>query len=175
MNFNMNKPVLMIHNITSDIFNLPLADYILTFDDGTRDHYTHFKEFKKIDTRKIYFIIADRVGTEGYLTVDEIKDMMKDPQVTIGAHSYNHTNLESLPKLFDQVFHIQKDTELMIDWFNTNLEYCPTVFCFPYNNDLRGMYGGLVKKYGFTELYGHERIPVETLLHTDFPQHIPYT
>ena len=168
-----SKPVLMIHNIVDSIFKLPLEDYVLTFDDGTHDHYEYFLKFKSINTRKIYFIIADRIGTDGYLTIDEIKEMMKDPQVTIGAHSYNHTNLESLPKLFDQVFHIQKDTELMIDWFNTNLEYRPTVFCFPYNNDLRGMYNAVVKKKGFTELYGHERIPVEKLLHTLLPQRSP--
>jgi len=171
----MNKPVLMIHTITSDMFDLPLADYVLTFDDGTYDHYTYFLEFKKIDTRKIYFIIADRVGTEGYLTVDEIKEMMRDPQVTIGAHSYSHTNLEDLPKLFDRVLHIQRDIDLMVEWFYTTLDFIPTAFCFPYNNNLNGIYDGLVKKYGFTELYGRERIPVEMLLHTDFPQHIPYT
>jgi peptidoglycan/xylan/chitin deacetylase (PgdA/CDA1 family) len=159
-----SKPVLMIHGINDSIFDLPLNDYVLTFDDGTHDHYDSFLKFQQINTRKIYFIIADRIGTKGYLTVDEIKEMMADPQVTIGAHSYNHTNLNSLPKLFDQVFHIQKDTELMIDWFATNLNFCPNVFCFPYNNDLRGMYTVLIKKYGFTELYGHERIPVETLL-----------
>jgi peptidoglycan/xylan/chitin deacetylase (PgdA/CDA1 family) len=171
----MNKPVLMIHAITNDVLSLPLVDYTLTFDDGTSDHYTYFLEFKKIDTQKIYFIIADRVGTAGYLTVDEIKEMMKDPQVTIGAHSFNHTDLESLPKLFDRVFHIQKDTKLMIEWFKTNLDFEPTAFCFPYNNNLKSMYDAIVKKYGFTELYGRERIPVETLLHTDSQQHNPYT
>jgi peptidoglycan/xylan/chitin deacetylase (PgdA/CDA1 family) len=159
-----SKPVLMIHNIDNSIFDLPLKDYVLTFDDGTHDHYDSFLKFQQIDTRKIYFIIANRIGTEGYLTIDKIKEMMEDPQVTIGAHSYNHTNLNSLPKLFDQIFHIQKDTELMIEWFTINLKFCPNVFCFPYNNDLRGMYTALIKKYGFTELYGHERIPVETLL-----------
>jgi peptidoglycan/xylan/chitin deacetylase (PgdA/CDA1 family) len=169
-----SKPVLMIHGIDDSIFDLPLNDYVLTFDDGTHDHYDSFLKFQQINTRKIYFIIANRIGTTGYLTVDEIKDMMKDPQVTIGAHSYNHTNLNSLPKLFDQIFHIQKDTELMIDWFRTTLDFIPTAFCFPYNNNLNGMYDGLVKKYGVTELYGRERIPVETLLHIDFPQHIPY-
>lgn len=170
----MIKPVLMIHTITDAVFSLPLAEYTLTFDDGTRDHYTYFSGFKKIDTQKIYFIIANRVGTEGYLTVNEIKEMMENPQVTIGAHSFNHTNLESLPKLFDQVFYIQKDTELMVEWFQTILGFTPTAFCFPYNNNLKSIYSGIVKKYGFTELYGHERIPVETLLHIDFPQHSPY-
>ena len=34
-----NKPALMIHRVTEKLFDLPLEDYTLTFDDGLLDHY----------------------------------------------------------------------------------------------------------------------------------------
>jgi peptidoglycan/xylan/chitin deacetylase (PgdA/CDA1 family) len=157
---------LMIHNIVEDMFNLPLEDYRLTFDDGTADHYEYYPRFKNINTTKIYFVISSYIGKTGYLNINEIKELMKDPQVVIGGHSYSHTKLESIDNFVDKVTHIQKDTELMIEWFQDVLGFNPTTFCFPYNNDLKGIYTSLVKNKGITEFFGHERIPIETLLHT---------
>jgi hypothetical protein len=90
---------------------------------------------------------------------------MNDPQVVVGGHSFSHTNLKSIDKLVDKIAHIQKDTDLMIEWFQNVLGFKPTAFCFPYNDDLKGIYTGLIKNKGISEVFGHERIPVETLLH----------
>jgi len=49
-----NKKVLMIHEVTENLFNLPLENYILTFDDGLYSQYYHFKHFESIDTEKIF-------------------------------------------------------------------------------------------------------------------------
>ena len=158
----------MIHNIDSSIFNLPLEDYTLTFDDGTHDHYEYFEQFKSVNTQKYYFIIAERIGTEGYLSLDETKEMMQDPQIVIGGHSYSHTRLNQYSKLTEKIAYIRHDTNLMVDWFKTNLQFMPTAFCFPYNEDIDGLYQSVLRRmYSFSDFYGHERIPVETLLHTD--------
>ena len=52
----------------------------------------------------------------------------------------------------------------MVDWFENNLNQRPEHFCFPYNDDLNGIYAAMLKEYGITKLYGSERIAVESLL-----------
>lgn len=160
----MTKPVLMIHSITKDIFNIPLNRYILTFDDGTIDHYEYLEELSKIDTTKIFFISTNNIGKDGYLTIDHIKEMMTYSGIEFGGHSHDHKNLKNM-SLLDSINHIKEDTNDMIKWFNDNLGFTPSKFCYPFNNDLKGVYTALIKSHGIIDLYGSERIPVEKLLH----------
>jgi hypothetical protein len=180
------KPVLMIHEVRETMFSLPLDQYILTFDDGLYSQYYYFDKFKSIPTEKIYFISSNIIctgtqsmefpmcqeahkkafagNTEDYMTLDQIKELMQDPFVSIGGHSHSHKRLDNYSKIVERIQHIKSDTEAMIEWFEENLGFIPKQFCYPYNNDCQGVYSGILKHYGFTDLYGRERIPVETLL-----------
>jgi Polysaccharide deacetylase len=185
---NLNKrmkPVLMIHEITDDLFKIDLEKYILTFDDGLYSQYYYFDKFKAIPTQKIYFISSNIVckdtqstdfptsvvahnkavagNYEDFMTVDQIKELAQQPNVTIGGHGHNHNNLKDV-KLFDLVNVINEDTTLMIDWFNETLGFTPTYFCFPYNYDPLGIYRKLLRNYGIKYFFSNERIPVERLL-----------
>lgn len=176
------KPVLMIHEVRESIFDLPLADYVLTFDDGLYSQYCYFKEFRKIDTPKLFFISSGIVCEDGkqstdfptcdeahmkaftgnkedYMTVAQIKELMLDPQVTIGGHSHSHVDLKTLQGLSARMAHIMKDTTEMLVWFDSNLNLRPTSFCFPYNNSIDQLYSAALKNFGFKHFYGHERIP----------------
>lgn len=180
-----NKPILMIHEIEDRLFDLPLHEYILTFDDGLYSHYYHFDKFKDIETEKIFFISTGIIcnGTqskgfpnsvvahekafagnyEDFMTLAQIVELRNQPNVTIGAHGHSHKDLNTFATLNEQIKHISNDTRLMLSWFSFHFGYIPTSFCFPYNNDLHGMYTGLLKKYGFTDFYGKERIDGSTL------------
>jgi peptidoglycan/xylan/chitin deacetylase (PgdA/CDA1 family) len=158
------KPALMIHIISESMFSLPLQDYILTFDDGTADHYENWPKLQAIPTEKIFFIITEKIGTEGYLTLEQVKELMADPLVVIGGHSHEHAKFGYFDKLTEKVNHISKDTQQMLSWFKENLGCRPTTFCFPYNDNLDGIYRGMLKNMGFTRFFGKERIPVEHLL-----------
>lgn len=180
------KPVLMIHEVYEEIFNLPLEDYILTFDDGLYTQYQYTDRFAALNTEKIYFISSNIVcsdtqstdfitcslahnkvfesgNRENYMTLEQIRELSKLPRVTIGGHSHNHVNMVSY-SLSAKVQHIRQDTIDMIAWFEKNLDRRPEHFCFPYNNGLGGLYGALLKEYGIIYTYGSERIAVETLL-----------
>jgi peptidoglycan/xylan/chitin deacetylase (PgdA/CDA1 family) len=181
------KPLLMIHEVREWMFDLPLNDYILTFDDGLYSQYYYNDRFKQLTTQRIYYVssgivssglqsqdfptcvdahIKARAGnTEDYMTVDQIKELMQDPNVIIGAHSHSHTRLDNFTSLAEKVRYINEDTEQMIQWFEANLGFKPTHFCFPYNEDPHGLYKGLVKKFGITDCVGLGRTPIETLLH----------
>jgi len=178
----MSKPVLMIHEMYDEILTLPLENYILTFDDGLYSQYHYYEKIKHINTEKIFFISSGIICTgpqsseflccdkahakafngvyEDYMTVNQIKELMQDPQVTIGGHGHTHTNLSNFDSLSKKINYISKDTETMLDWFETNLGFKPTVFCYPYNNDLNGVYTAVLKQYGITKFYGKDRVVV---------------
>jgi len=174
------KPVLMIHEMYDEILTLPLENYILTFDDGLYSQYYYYNKIKHINTEKIFFISSGIIcngyqsnifpsceiahkkafagNFEDYITIDQIKELMKDPLVTIGGHSHSHTNLSKFNSLSQKTNYIINDTKMMIEWFDTNLQFIPSKFCFPYNEDLNGIYSALVKSAGITKCYGKERI-----------------
>jgi hypothetical protein len=179
------KPVLMIHEVREWMFELPLENYVLTFDDGLYSQFYYYPEFAKIPTQKIYFVSSGVICSgkqsctfpacsdahqkafggnfEDYMTVHQIKELMKDPLVEIGGHSHSHTRIQH-PRLTDRIAHVMKDTTTMLEWFNTNLGLKPSSFCFPYNDSVQGMYPALLKRYGFARFYGNERTPIESLL-----------
>lgn len=180
------KPVLMIHDATEDMFELPLANYTLTFDDGLFSQWVYLDEFLKIPTDKIFFVSTKFVCTgsqstnfpkssiahdkaregvlEDFMTVDQLTHIQSQPMCQIGCHGHAHVHLRSINRMVDRIAAIKHDTERMIETFSSWWNEVPPKFCFPYNENLGGLYTGLLRTYGFTEFYGRERIPIETLL-----------
>lgn len=177
---------LMIHECRPEFLKLPLEQYLLTFDDGLYSQFVFYQEIRHLNTPKIFFISSGIVcdgpqslefptcrvahekafagNKEDYMTLEQIRILAEDPLVTIGAHSHSHTRLSNFSTLAEKARYIKDDTEQMLSWFEKNLGLQPTSFCFPYNENLDGLYTGLLKKYGFKTFYGNERIPIETLL-----------
>ena len=69
----------------------------ITFDDGDITNYTQalpvLKEFK---LKAFFFILAGRIGTEGYMTWEQVREL-KDSGMTIGSHCMTHRILSGLP------------------------------------------------------------------------------
>lgn len=181
------KPVLMIHEFKEEMLALPLENYTLTFDDGLYSQYYYFDKLRHLNTDMIFFISTNIIcntvqsaefppchiahekaftgNTEDYMTLEQIRELARYPNVRIGGHSHYHKNVGKMCKLFDRVRHIDEDTALMLEWFKTNLDLRPKDYCFPYNEDLDGTYQIFLTKYKFENFYGRERIAIEALLH----------
>lgn len=172
------KPVLMIHEVTDWMFELPLHEYTLTFDDGLYTQYVYFDKIKNINTDKIFFISTGSVATDQteqtdefikcheahvklfkthdlshYMNWSQIKEIFTYPRCEIGAHSHMHKRHAG-----SNIIH---DTKLMMKHFNNN-NLTPTSFCFPYNDE-SVVYRCLLEQYGFTDFYGRERIDIYDL------------
>lgn len=179
--------MLMIHTVTEEMVSTILPLHTLTFDDGLYNQYVFYKShIKQLPNKKIFFISSNFIcnsqqsnefipsdaaqdkgrngNYEDFITVAQIKELLEDPLVVIGGHSHSHAQYNN-HTLVDKVRLLQNDTETMLQWFQTNLNHTPTHFCYPYNNDYNGMYKAVLHRYGFTNFYGRERIPIETLLH----------
>ncbi len=90
----------------------------------------------------------------------QVREIAETPDCFIGGHSHNHNVYHDLGirELYAQ---IQEDTQIMLNEFKKqNLEI--TKFCFPYNKKYV-LYQEILKKAGITELYGDERLAIESL------------
>jgi peptidoglycan/xylan/chitin deacetylase (PgdA/CDA1 family) len=191
---SISKPILMIHEFKESYLNLPLQDYILTFDDGLYSQYKYIDELQKFPTKKIFFIStailcpSSKIQSESFITCSEahekafkgnFEDYMTHSQVRhlssldgveIGAHSNSHTRLNGFNSLSEKVAYINSDTSTMMSEFKLHLNLKPNSFCFPYNENLDGMYNGLLKKHSFVNFYGSERINIDEILEKTLPQ-----
>lgn len=180
-----NKKVLMIHEIRDWMFDLPLEDYILTFDDALYSQYYYLDKFKKIDTTKFFFVTTNIVCPEdviqsedfpscdiahedffsnanisNYMKWSQIKEIYNTPQCIIGGHSHDH-NIYHKPKITELYQGLLDDTIAMLGEFKKH-EIEIKDFCFPYNKQYT-LYAEILKRFNITSLYGDERLAIEAL------------
>ena len=68
--------------------------YILTVDDALDDLYTEIYPVCKANGIPFTaFISVDLIDKEGYITIEQLIDMSRDPLVTIGSHGCTHIKL----------------------------------------------------------------------------------
>ncbi|MBU0759893.1 MAG: polysaccharide deacetylase family protein [Candidatus Omnitrophica bacterium] len=93
---------------------LPRKTIAITFDDGYENNYTcAYPVLKKYGIPATIFIVPALVGTEGYLTWDQIVEMSESGVITIGSHTMTHAWLPDLPeqKLDIEVFDSKRAIE----------------------------------------------------------------
>ena len=67
---------------------------ILTFDDGYEDNYTNmFPILKSYGAKATVFLITDLIGTSGYLSEDQIREMASSGLVSFQSHTMSHLDL----------------------------------------------------------------------------------
>ena len=72
---------------------------VLTFDDGYEDFYTEaFPLLKKYDMKATLYVINDLIGTKGYVTLKQLKEIVESKYVEIGAHTLDHAYLKGMSK-----------------------------------------------------------------------------
>lgn len=105
-------------------------------------------------------------SNEYYMKLEHIKTLI-DESYSIGAHSFYHENIKyklkrklnhknidiskSLLTIKDEDY-VKKDTELMLEWFNKNLNIKPTSYCYPFNTKTDTL-ELILKTYEFTEFF----------------------
>ena len=171
----------MIHEFEERYLDLPLENYILTFDDGLYSQYKYINELFKINTTKIFFISSDIVCPENqeqddslvscidahnsafiglykdYMKWSQIRQINKDENCIVGCHSHSH-----IYNVVSDTHAMIRDTREMSRVFKHKLGHLPKHFCFPYNIESQ-TYRGILHSYGFRYFYGSERIDIDDL------------
>ncbi|XHX80177.1 MAG: polysaccharide deacetylase family protein [Stenomitos frigidus ULC029] len=81
---------------------LPEKPILLTFDDGYSGHYDHvYPLLKKYNYPAVFAIYTAKVGKKigrSSLTWEQLREMAKDPLITISSHSVSHKVMTGLTK-----------------------------------------------------------------------------
>ena len=99
---------------------------VLQFDDGYEDNYQYaFPILKKYELPAIVFLVSDKIGSPGFLTWDEIKEM-EQYNFMAGSHTRHHVYLPSadLSQAQDEIVGSKKVIE---DHIGHTIHY----FCYP--------------------------------------------
>jgi peptidoglycan/xylan/chitin deacetylase (PgdA/CDA1 family) len=71
-------------------FNLPEKPVVLSFDDGWQNQYKNaFPLLKKYHAKAIFYIYTGVIGTNHFMTLDEIKEL-EAAGMAIGSHTLTH-------------------------------------------------------------------------------------
>jgi len=87
-----------IPDIISEKTKISSQSVVLTFDDGYEDFYSVvFPLLKKYQLKATIYLIYDFIGRKGFLTKQEVEEIVKSGLVEIGSHTLNHYYLKYLP------------------------------------------------------------------------------
>ncbi|HLF18130.1 MAG TPA: polysaccharide deacetylase family protein [Candidatus Omnitrophota bacterium] len=97
---------------------------VITFDDGKESVYTKaFAILKKYNYPAIVFLPTELIGTPGYVSWPQVKEMMAH-NITFGSHTKNHTYLPDLPEerqreeIVDSKKTLEKQLGVPIEYFS---------------------------------------------------------
>jgi|GEM_PF-2961813 peptidoglycan/xylan/chitin deacetylase (PgdA/CDA1 family) len=72
-------------------------DLLLTFDDGYDSQYEVAQNIlSQQEIPAIFFIVTNWVGRKGYMTWQQLRELVEYRQFSIGSHTVNHPNLINL-------------------------------------------------------------------------------
>ncbi len=93
--------------------NVDAKSVVLSFDDGYEDFYTKaFPLLKKYNYKATLYVIINALGTPGYLTRDQVRELASSGLVEIGSHTFNHPDLRS-KKTKDAKFEIEESKKTL--------------------------------------------------------------
>ena len=125
-------------------YKKPIA---LTFNDGWADVYNNvFPYAKEYNIKISMYVIIDLIGTAGYCTVDELKEMRDSGLVEIESHTMSHRMLATLSR--DEIY---KELDESKKYIKDTLGIDTTVICYPsgsFNNTVIEIAKELGYKYG---------------------------
>ena len=131
---------------------------LITIDDAFKSFYDQaWPLLKKDKIPFLLFVNTREVGSNGYMTWDQIKEISKEKFVHIGNHSYSHEYL--IDKTDDE---ISNDLNLAILDLKKNLKYNSPFFSYPFG-EYSNSYKKIIKNFGFKYAFGqHSGVVDET-------------
>ena len=138
------------NNFENDLLNLKKEKKVLlTIDDAFKSFYDQaWPILKNSKIPFILFVNTREIGSNGYMTWDQIKEISKEKFVHIGNHSYSHDYL--VDKRGEE---ITNDINLAIADFKKNLGYNSPFFSYPFG-EYSNNFKSIVKNFGFKYAFG---------------------
>jgi poly-beta-1,6-N-acetyl-D-glucosamine N-deacetylase len=144
-------PLEKLVDLLKDGKDLPDKTFAITIDDGYRSIYKEaYPRFKKAGIPFTVFISTDPIdrGYSGYMNWQELKEMAKDPLVTIGAHTASHIHMAaaSPARLGDEM-------SRSLERIEKELGQRPNLFAYPYGEaSLKAI--SVIRGFGMKAAFG---------------------
>jgi peptidoglycan/xylan/chitin deacetylase (PgdA/CDA1 family) len=126
---------------------------LLTIDDAFKSFYDQaWPILKKDKIPFLLFVSTREIGSSGYMTWQQIKEISKEKFVHIGNHSFSHDYLVDMTNS-----EINKDINLAKRDLKKNLGYNSSFFSYPfgeYSNNFKNIVKDLNFKYAFGQHSG---------------------
>ena len=149
---------------------LPAHAVSFCVDDAFRSFYdVGMPIIRQYDFPVTLFVNTDAVGTSGYLSWDELKELAAEG-VEIGNHTANHAYLVELEpgETYQQwQKRIRDDIEKAQQKFEKHLGFKPTLFAYPYGEYSTGVVE-IIKDIGFKAAYAQQ----SGVIHPDHNRYI---
>ena len=131
---------------------------LLTVDDAFKSFYDHaWPILKKKKIPFLLFINTREIGSTGYMSWDQIKEISKEKFVHVGNHSYSHDYL--VDKTNNEII---SDINLAIKDLKKNLGYSTPFFSYPFG-EYSNNFKNIVEDSGFKYAFGqHSGVADET-------------
>ena len=122
---------------------------LLTSDDGFLSFYKNaWPILKREKIPFIIFVNTESIGSSGYMSWDQIKEISKFDFVHIGNHSHSHGYLVDKSDK-----EIEKDIRISIKLFEDRLNHKTKFFAYPFG-EYKNSYKQIVKDLGFEYGFG---------------------
>ena len=122
---------------------------LLTIDDGFSSFYKNaWPILKKEKIPFVIFVNTESVGSSGYMSWEELKEISEFDFVHIGNHSHSHGYL--VDKSDDE---IKRDLETSMKLLEEKLNYKTKFFAYPFG-EYKNSYKKIVKDLGFDYGFG---------------------
>ena len=147
------------NNFEKSLTNLKNNKKILiTIDDAFKSFYNHaWPILKNNKIPFLLFVNTREIGSSGYMTWEQIKEISREEFVHIGNHSYSHDYL--IDKKNDEII---KDINQAIADLKKNLKYSSPFFSYPFG-EYSNSFKNIVKDLGFKYAFGqHSGVADET-------------
>jgi len=139
---------------------------LLTIDDAFKSFYD--QAWPLLKNEKIPFILfvnTREIGSNGYMTWEQIREISKEKFVHIGNHSYSHDYLVYKPD--DEII---KDIDLARRDLKKNLGYNSPFFSYPFG-EYSINFKNIIKNFGFKFAFGqHSGVADETKNFYELPR-----
>lgn len=113
-----------------EVLNKKKKTILITFDDAYDSVYKYARDvLKKKNIPYYVFLCNELIDKDGYLSTDQIKEMISDGNCVIGSHLYNHiiSRFTNDKKLEEMMINSKKELE---EKFGINVN----TFAFPYGS-----------------------------------------
>ena len=139
---------------------------LLTIDDAFKSFYDQaWPILRDEEIPFILFVNTREIGSRGYMTWEQIKEISKEKFVHIGNHSYSHDYL--VDKTNDEIIN---DINLSLIDFKKYLKYSSPFFSYPFG-EYSNNFKNIVKNFGFKYAFGqHSGVVDETKNFYELPR-----